>query len=174
MKPIFTCIVSTLLVIVFALSAHAQSVQTDFDHSFNLSALQSFSFTSQTRKPGDPLASNPINDQRIHNALQSQLTQHGFSSSEQADFLITYFVSTRKGFDVQDNRTGIFNRMGGLNVSEVTEGTLVVIFTDATTSREVWRGFASGVVSPGDLDKNVNKSIKKLVEKFVKNQSGKK
>lgn len=175
MKRTLNSVGAGLLMIVCALGAHAQSVQTDYDHSFNLGGLKSFSFSTTARKANDPLAGNPINDQRIHNAIESQLTQKGFLSRDaESDFSISYHVATRKGFDVQDNRSGVFNRMGGLNVSQVTEGTLVVVFTDNATGREVWRGYASGVLTPGDLDKDVNKSIKKLVEKFVKNQSGKK
>jgi len=60
-----------------------------------------------------------------------------------------------------------------VNVSQVTEGTLIVIFADATTRQEVWRGYASGTINPKDLDKDVNKAVTKLVQKFKKNQMGK-
>jgi hypothetical protein len=95
-------------------------------------------------------------------------------ASRTPDFYISYFSTTSAGLYIQDNRTGDFTRMGGLAVSQVTEGTLVVVFTDAVTQQEVWRGYVSGVVNPKDLDRDLNKGIAKLVEKFAKNQVGKK
>jgi hypothetical protein len=165
-----------MLLMLSSIAAMAQSIQTDYDHSFNLARLKTYDFHQQTRKPGDPLAASPINDRRIHNALDSQLRANGFSNMTggQPDFLIAYFVNTRKGLDIRDNRFGILQRMGSVNVNQVTEGSIVVIFIDTATKREVWRGFVSGTIDPKDLDKDVNRGITKLVQKFVKDQTGKK
>jgi len=156
--------------------ATAQSIQTDYDHSFNLGRLKTFEFQQQARKPNDPLATSPMNDRRIHNALDTQLRANGFSASAigQPDFLISYYVTTRKGLDIRDNRFGLLQRMGSVNVNQVTEGSIVVVFLDRTTQMEVWRGYVTGTVDPKDLDKDVNKGIAKLVQKFAKDQSGKK
>src|SRR5262249_36028425 len=158
-----------------SIAATAQSVQADYDHSFNLAKLKTYGFYQQQRKPGDPLAASPLNDRRIHDALDSQLTANGFanSTSQQPDFMIAYFVSTRAGFDIQDNRFGFLQRTGSLNVNQITEGTIVVVFIDSSTQQEIWRGFISGTINPKNLDKDVNKGIAKLVQKFVKNQAGK-
>ena len=72
---------------VAAISAMAQSVQTDYDHNFNLAGLKSYGFYEQTRKPTDPLAASPINDRRIHEAIDNQLRSYGFASKAQPDFL---------------------------------------------------------------------------------------
>jgi hypothetical protein len=156
--------------------ATAQSLQTDYDHSFNLARLRTYDFYEQTRKPGDPLAASPLNDRRIHNALDSQLRVHGFAnvSSGQPDFLIAYFVTTRKGLDIRDNRFGVLQRMGSVNVNQVTEGTIVVVFVDTVTKQEVWRGHLTDKIDPKDLEKDVNKGMAKLVQKFMKDQAGKK
>ena len=69
---------------------------------------------------------------------------------------------------------GVLQRWGNVNVSEVTEGTLVVVFVDSKTRLEVWRGYASGTITPKNLDKDVNKAVSKLIQKFTKNQSGQK
>src|SRR5262249_55345878 len=152
----------------------AQSVQTDYDHSFNLAKLRTYGFYQQQRKPGDPLAGSPLNDRRIHDALDSQLRTNGFANStSRPDFMITYFVTTRAGLDIQDNRFGWLQRTGGINVNQTTEGTIVVVFVDSSTQQEVWRGFVSGTINAKSLDKDVNKGIAKLVQKFVKNQSRK-
>ena len=175
MKTVRTLITSSLLLLVCAVGALAQTVQTDYDHNFNLSKLKTYAFAKQVRRQGDPLAASPINDRRIHDALDSQLRANGMADSSQPDFVISYFVTTKKNLDIQDNRLGFFQRMGGsINVNQITEGTIVVVFVDSVSNQEVWRGYVSGTINPKDLDKDVNKGITKLVQKFKKNQEGKK
>jgi hypothetical protein len=172
LRAVFNC---GMLLMLCSMAAMAQSVQTDYDRSFNLAKLKTYGFDEQARLPGDPLAASPLNDRRIHTALDSQLQAQGFRTSAQPDFLISYFVTTRQGLDIQDNRTfGIWERWGNLKVNQVTEGTLMVIFMDKATGQEIWVGLASGTINPKSLDKDVNKSITKLVQRFVKDQGGKK
>jgi len=169
-RNLFSC---GLFLVLCAGAALAQTVQTDYDHNFNLAKFRTYGFYPQERRPDDPLAASPINDRRIHDALDTQLRSNGLAPSEQPDFLIAYFVTTKRGLDIQDNRFGLFQRMGSVNVNQVTEGTIVVVFVDSATKLEVWRGYASGTIRPKDLDKDVNKAATKLIQKFKKNQTGK-
>ena len=173
MKLIRNLFTGGVLVLLCCAAAMAQSVQTDYDHDFNLAKLKTYGFHQQDRGPRDPLAASPINDRRIHDALIVQLNANGFTSSETPDFLVGYFVSTKTGLDIQDNRYGWFQRRGSVNVEQVTEGTLVVVFVDAATKKEVWRGYATGTINPKNLNEDVNKAVTKLVQKFKKNQLGK-
>lgn len=163
---------SVLLLVGFT-AAMAQSIQSDYDHTFPLAKLRTFSFIQQQRGAKDPLAASPINDRRIHDALSSQLQANGYSESAQADFLVGYIVTTKTGLDIQDNRYGWFQRRGNIDVEQVTEGTLIVVFLDAKTQQEVWRGYATGTINPKNLNNDVNKAVTKLVQKFKKNQAGK-
>ena len=163
----------SVLMLLCTTAGLAQPVQTDYDRTFNLSRLLTYSFVEQQRGPRDPLAASPINDRRIHDTLNSQLQANGFSQSAQPDFLISYFVSTRTGLDIQDNRYGWFQRRGSIEVDQVTEGTLVVVFVDSATRQEVWRGYASGTINPKHLNEDVTKAVTKLIQKFKKNQAGK-
>jgi hypothetical protein len=176
MKRVRVLFTFGFLLMAGSVTALAQSVQTDYDRSFDLSRLKSYAFYQQERKPGEPLAASPLNDRRIRNALDSQLRAHGFSDSMggRPDFLVAYFVTTQKGVNIEDNRFGPWLRRGTINVNQVTEGTLVVVFVDSTTKQEVWRGVASGEIDQKGLDKDVNKGVAKLVEKFLKDQAGKK
>jgi len=176
MKILRVIIYCGLFLMLSSMAALAQSVHTDYDRSFNLARLKTYGFYKQERDPGDALAASPLNDRRIHTALDSQLQAEGLSPSGQPDFMVAYYVTTRLGLDIQDNRFGIgpWDRMGNINVTQVTEGTLVVIFVDQVTRQEVWRGMASGTIKEKSLDKEVNKSITKLVQQFVKDQAMKK
>ena len=100
-----------LLLLMCSIASFAQTIQTDYDRSFPLANLKTYEFSQQQRKPGDPLAASPLNDRRIREALDSQLRLNGFTNnpSGQPDFKIAYFVSTRAGLDIQDNRFGFLH-----------------------------------------------------------------
>src|SRR4030095_3481333 len=169
------CITCGILLMLHSMTAMAQSVQADYDRSFSLAGLKTYGFDEQPRMPGDPLAASPLNDRRIHAALDSELEANGFCPSGQPDFLIAYYVTTKQGLNIQENRLGIgpWDRWGNINVKQVTEGTLMAMFIDPSTRQEVWVGMASGTINPKSLDKDVNKSITKLVQRFVKDQARK-
>lgn len=174
MKSMLHRVKPGVVLLLCAASLLAQPVQTDYDHNFNLAKLKTYTFNQQDRKSGDPLASSPINDRRIHDALQTQLETNGFATSMRPDFLVAYSVTTKRALDIQDNHFGVLARGGFLNVSQITEGTIVVTFVDSATNQEVWRGYASGEITPKNLDKDINKAISKLIQAFKKNQEGKK
>src|ERR1043165_2656060 len=119
MKSISNLITCSVLLLLCAGAALAQNVQTDYDHNFNLAKFRSFGFYAPTRRPGDPLRVNPINDRRIHDALDTQLKTNGFTSREQPDFWIVYHVTTRQGLDIQDNRFVQWLRRGNVRVNSV-------------------------------------------------------
>lgn len=173
MKLFLNLIACGVLLLLSGPAAMSQSIQADYDHTFPLAKLRTFSFIQQERGPKDPLAASPINDRRIHDALNSQLAANGFTESSQPDFLIGYIVTTKQALDIQDNRYGWFQRRGTIDVDQVTEGTLIVVFLDAKTNQEVWRGYATGTINPKNLNNDVNKAVTKLVQKFKKNQAGK-
>ena len=173
MKLVLNLLACGLLLLLSGPAAMSQSIQTDYDHTFPLAKLRTFSFIQQQRGAQDPLAASPINDRRIHDALNLQLVTNGFSESAQPDFLVGYIVSTKRGLDIRDNRYGWFQRRGPIDVEQVTEGTLIVVFLDAKTQQEVWRGYATGTINLKNLNDDVNKAVTKLVQQFKKNQAGK-
>ncbi|HWT03754.1 MAG TPA: DUF4136 domain-containing protein [Pyrinomonadaceae bacterium] len=160
------------VLIMFAAAARAQSVQTDFDRSFNFSQLKTFNFVPQRRPPGDPLAGDSLNSGRISSVLESKLTASGFRqvSDARPDFAVAYYVTTREKLDVQDYSIGpgrFFGRRD-IRVDQFTEGTLIVDFIDTNTRQLVWRGRASGAVELKKLDEKITKAVEKLVNQFLK------
>jgi len=150
-----------------AVAARAQSVQSDFDKSYDFSKLKTFSLAI----PGfdDPLGRDGLNDGRIRNALKMNLTANGYKleESERPDFNVAYYVMARNKFNISETGPRFFGRRDVL-VDEYTEGTLGVDIYDARTGGLVWRGRAVGTVEMKGTDKKINKAVEKLVKQFLK------
>lgn len=161
-----------LVLSVFTAASYAQSVQTDFDKSFNFMKLNTFNFAIQQRNPDDPLSQDSLNDGRIKIALESKLMASGFrtANAETPDFAVAYYVTTKNKFDLRDYGYGPPRWFGGrdIRVDQYTEGTLTVDLIDVATKQLVWRGRASGTVDLKGIDKKINKSVEKLVARFLK------
>src|SRR5215475_13396575 len=107
MKTIKLMTMLAMILGLTAMTAAAQSVQSDFDRSFRFSDLKTFSFAVQNRATTDPLASDSLNDGRIRKGLESQLTAKGFHmETEKSDFVIAYYVTTKSKLNVQDYGVG--------------------------------------------------------------------
>jgi len=171
MKTIRAMIMLAMMLGLLAVSAAAQSVQSDFDRSFRFSELKTFSFAVQRRAATDPLASDTLNDGRIRNGLESQLTASGFRiENDKADFVIAYYVTTKNKLNVQDFGYGPPRWFGSrdIRVNQYAEGTLMVDFIDAKSNQVIWRGRAVGTLEIKGVDKKISKSTGKLVKQFLK------
>ena len=66
------------------------------------------------------------------------------------------------------------NRTGSARTQEVMTGTLVVAMADPETKSVIWRGVASKDLdqsaSPEKRDKNLNKAVAKMLEKYPPKQ----
>lgn len=176
MKTLRMMSVMGILIGLLAASAQAQSVQTDYDRSFNFSNLKTFGFAVQNRPATDPLAGDSLNDGRIKTAIESQLIGNGFrTNGESPDFVIAYHVTTKSKLSVQDYGYGPPRWFGGRNISvnQYSEGTLLVDFIDAKTNQMIWRGRASGTLEMKGVDKKISKSVEKLVKQFIKDTTKK-
>ena len=169
MKAIKVMGVLGMLLGMLVISASAQSVQSDYDKSFRFSDLKTFSFATQ-------LAGDSLNDSRIRNSLESQLTANGFRmETEKPDFVIAYHVTTKNKLNVQDFGYGPPRWFGSrdIRVNQYEEGTLMVDFIDAKNNQVIWRGRASGTLEMKGVDKKISKSTEKLIKQFVKDTQGK-
>jgi len=157
---------------LFAAASSAQSVDADFDRTFDFSKMKTFDFAIQKRAAADPLAQDSLNDERIKNALISTLKANGFrfETSAKPDFAVAYFVTTKKKFDLREYGYGLPRWLGSrdIRVDQYTEGTLTVDIIDAATNQLVWRGRASSSVELKNIDKKIKKAVEKLASQFVR------
>lgn len=171
MKAIRMMSVLGIILGLLVISTQAQSVQSDYDRSFNLSNLKTFGFAVQRRPATDPLGGDTLNDSRIRTAIESQLLSNGFrTETGNPDFVIAYYVTAKEKLNVQDYSYGPPRWWGrrDIRVDQYSEGTLMVDFIDVKTNQVIWRGRASGTLELKGVDKKINKSAEKLVKQFVK------
>jgi hypothetical protein len=155
-----------------AASSRAQTVQTDYDRSFNFSRLKTFNFAVQQRPPVDPLAGDSLNDGRLRAAIESNLMAAGFrmETAAKPDFAVAYYVTAKDKLNVQGYSIGPGRWLGrrDIRVDQFTEGTLIVDLIETNTNQLVWRGRVSGAVELKKLDEKINKAVEKLFKQFVK------
>ena len=171
MKTIRLMGVLGMLLGMLVISASAQEVQSDYDRSFRFSELKTFSFATQRRDATDPLAADSLNDGRIRNGLESQLTANGFRvETTRPDFVIAYYVTTKSKLNVQDYGYGPPRWFGSrdIRVNQYSEGTLMVDFIDTRNNQVIWRGRASGTLEMKGVDKKISKSVEKLIKQYLK------
>lgn len=159
-----------IVLCVFIGLAEAQTVQTDYDRSFDFSKLKTFNFALQRRSANDSLAKDTLNDGRIRTALAAHLTVSGFrmESAAAPDFAIAYYVTARNKVDLQEYRYGPLLGRRDIRVDQYTQGTLTVDIIDPATKKLVWRGYSSGAIELKDVDEKINKAVEKLVKQFLK------
>ena len=91
------CTVLSICFMFWTIPASAQSIQSDYDSSYDLSKLKSYDFAPHNQRIQATLKQNSLNDKRIKEALESQLNANGFTKSEagKADFTISYRIGSR-------------------------------------------------------------------------------
>ncbi len=170
MRIVRTLSVLVLFLCACAATATAQTVQSDFDRSYDFSKLKTFNFAEQ--RFDDPLAEDALNNGRIRHALESRLMAAGYGMEEvdRPDFVVVYYVTSRNKFSVQDYGYGPPRWFGrrDVRVDEYTEGTLTVDLIDARTGQLVWRGRISGTVELKGNDKKIDKAADKLVKQLLR------
>lgn len=166
---ISTVVLIMLLLLPFA--ARAADVKSDYDRSFNLSTLQSFKFLDQTQRAAkDALADNELVAKRIHSAINKNLVALGLHQAEtKADFVIVYHAALRNRAQITTSGRPLW-AAGRVWVDQYAEGTAIVEFRDAKSGELIWRGLVTEAVDPNKTEEKINKAIKKLIERFVKDR----
>lgn len=171
-----------------AIACSGISVNTDYDPAYDYSKLRSYHWYSEgSGQTGDPRIDNTLVQQRIHRAVDYQLSRRGFRRAEApraADFLVAYNVITEKQLEAQTYHTGYggyrggyYGRGGGIGVgvsqTEIREyevGTLLLDFVDPKTKALLWRGEAKARLDPNQTperrDALVNEAVSKLLDQF--------
>ncbi|HEY8038048.1 MAG TPA: DUF4136 domain-containing protein [Methylobacter sp.] len=171
-----------LAVAVFFLTACSTvSVTTDFDHLASFSQYHTYALTPDTAK----LGLSPSSEAALRETLRTNLARRGITeTSENADLHVVPHVSTKEKQVVHQSSDWGYNGMGYgygrydmwagaprtyTDISQYTEGTLILDFVDAKTQKLVFRGTGTGTVSdPKTNAERIREAVEKIVNDFPK------
>ena len=165
------------------------SVDQDFSPGANFSALTSWDWMPEADREvgGDPRADNPLLDQRIRAAIETQMQAKGFRKVDagEANLRVGYYLimENRVDYETVNNYygggwgyRGVYGRYGPAMGSsttyarEYTDGTIIIDFFDVASRELVWRGSAEGRVretaDPQERIARANEAILKILEQF--------
>ena len=176
-------ITSIVLLLIYATSCSSVRVASDYDTTSNFGEYKTFAFF----KPGvDEAEISDLDKRRILRAIETELTQRGFTKSENPDLLVSIFTTERERVNVYNNAFG-FGRFGfggfggfgfggfgfgypyyggfGNSVSRSIEGTLFIDLIDAEKKELVWQGSGSGYLTQKTEKKEAR--IKEFVAEII-------
>ena len=173
------CIVLSIGFMSWAIPVCAQSIQSDFDNSYDLSKLKSYDFAPQNQGFQGTLMQNSLNGKRIREALELHLNASGIVKVESGkpDFFISYRIGSRPSTRTVTRDIPAGRRGGGATIDipqRYTEGSLIVDFTESAGNQLVWRGYATDPIDPAKPEKMIQKGIEKMVKQFIKDSGRKK
>lgn len=162
-----TAIIATLLMV----GCSTISVNQDYDPGYDFSQLKTFGFLPIPEDAGI----DQLNANRLGDAIKAELISKGYTLSEKADFGIALHFGQQTKTSVQSygySYGGWWGRpgMGGVDVSQYNEGTLLIDFIDMKKKELVWRGTGTGVRSQSpsveERTENINNAIKQILAQF--------
>ena len=178
-KRFVAVVMTALLVPVVAL---AQKTSYDFDKTADFTAFKTYAL-----KDGTPVG-QPLIDQRIVAAIDTQLTAKGLKKSDaNPDVYVIYHVAFDKQKDISTFSSGYGGGYGPYGygwgggwgggmatttttVRDILVGTLVVDMADAKKNQMVWRGMGVKEVDvqakAEKRDKTINDAVKKVLKDF--------
>lgn len=175
MKRIAAFAGATLLTLTLAGCPAGGSISTDYDHSTHLSQFKTFSF-------GHVQTENPLNEQRVREAVTKDLESKGLQRSDsKGDLVVTAVGATHNQQEYQTfyNDPGFGYYYGGFGsgygmgyrntrVVNYRVGTLVLDFYNSSNKQLVFRGIAKRGVS-GDASANashITAAVDAMINKY--------
>lgn len=154
--------------LLFAVTAFAVDVKTDFDHHVNFSKYRTYSWA----KIDTP---DPLWNDRVKHAVDRELAAKGWTQVPSGgDVSIVAVGTTREKPTLRTFYDGFDGWLWGgfadatTYVENYTEGTLVVDMFDTSSKKLIWRGSASDTLTgkPEKDEKKVDKAVNKMFEHF--------
>lgn len=160
-------IVAAVALVMATAVVYAQKVTVDSDPAAPFASYRTYAWV-----PGTP-APNPLNEDRLHAAVDARLLARGLSMNTTApDAYVTTHVTTKERKEFISTGFGYGPWWGGgygsTYVDTYVDGTLVVDLYDASTKKMVWRGVATATASdkPSKNIAKMTKALDKMFEKF--------
>jgi hypothetical protein len=169
--------VMTIAIAALPAVAAAQKTTYDFDKTAPFPQYRSYSL-----KEGTP-TKNPLIDNRLVAAIESQLAAKGLVKNESApDVFVVYHVAFDEQKDISSYSSGpMYGGYGwgwgggwgstttDVRVREILIGTLAIDVIDAQKKEMVWRGLGTKEIDTNAKPEKRDENITKAVEKIFRN-----
>jgi len=166
-----------LLIALVPAIAAAQKTTYDFDKTAPFSMFKTYAF-----KDGTP-SGQPLIDQRIVAALETELKAKGFTKNDaNPDVFVLYHVAMDKQKDISAYSSGpMYGAYGygwgggwgstttDVRVRDILVGSLAVDMVDAKKKQIAWRGLGTKEIDTGAKPEKRDKNIASAVTKILKN-----
>ena len=159
---------------------------TDFDHKADFSKYRTFAWGKSEADVSNPLYESDLITKRIQAAVENEFAKRGVvESSTDPDFIVKYHTYTeekKRTESVYPYRYGFYPYgffpfafgwgypyyLGRPSeVTQYTEGTLILDMIDRRTGELVWRGSVSGnVEDTARLKKQVERAVHAIMKKY--------
>jgi hypothetical protein len=176
-KKLMTAAIAVLLAPALLL---AQKVSYDYNKTANFAAFKTYAHKEGTA------VGQPLIDQRIVAAIETELGAKGLTKSESApDVFVVYHIAFDKEKDISTYSSGYGGGYGpygwgwggggwggGMTTTQVRDiliGTLVIDLADAKAGQLAWRGMGVKEVNTQAKPEKRDKSIASAVKKIFKN-----
>ena len=181
MRTLFTSVAALL---AMTASALAQNVAYDFDRSMDFQRFGTYAWVK------GPAVADPVNDERIVNAVSRELASKGFQSvlaqHPGPDLLVAYHTSLDRNVKVKgllkgwgpyqfrnptgEREPGGAAAGGTITTDLILRGTLIVDIIDARTNAIIWRGTATKEIDarndPSKLSEYIDGACDRLFKNF--------
>lgn len=157
-------------------------VQTDYDRNAHFSSYKTFSLYYLVTSRNI----NELNEERIWNAIRTEMISKGYVENNQHPDLVVNAVSVlknKKYVSASSSATSFgairpygywtaapvgVSRQGTVRVENYKDGSLLIEVTDAKTRKLLWEGTATAELNkrPEDPDKAIRETVKKVMVQF--------
>jgi hypothetical protein len=173
-----------LLTLVFALTAAACTpsvdVRTQTAPDASIEGRQTFwilpvparRVDAASAASDDPMLANSITNRALINDLTRAFEGRGYAvNATNPDFTVAYYASTREKLDLNTWNYGYSWRRWPrqyVDVTQYTEGTVIVDVIDPASKELLWRGQGVSAVSsdPAKYASELNKTVTAILSKF--------
>jgi hypothetical protein len=169
---------AALAILLAPTLAAAQKTSYDYNKEATFATYKTYALKDGT-KVGQPLI-----DDRIVAAIETQMAAKGFTKSDNPDVFVVYHVAfdSQKDISTYSSGYGGYGAYGwgwgggwgggttSTQVRDILVGTLVIDMADAAKKQVAWRGMGVKEVqtqaNPEKRDKSINEAVKKIFKNY--------
>jgi len=166
----FVPILSALAVALVAAGCSPVYVDYDYDRSANFAAFKTWAWYADVHPEAKANQAaqmqNPLAAKRLEALVEEELKEKALTRTQTSpDLLVVYYTASQHA--TQITRNSYWNTVGSTSVQHYQDGTLIIDFLDPANEHLLWRGTAETTLSSNPPPEEIDKTVKKAVQKIL-------